>query len=145
VKVVIPAKAGIQNRPPDNVDASLRWHDNVGRRDDTVPPLELCHLAKFHLDNCRQIFKYNFPESFDWEKFFPEATHRIRHVEHQTKFWRLMFDNLYLIQERETGKPHSARTDNPDSTLFGVSYPKQPPPENIDWILKTRPAYRPLR
>ncbi|MBL4818249.1 MAG: hypothetical protein JKY15_03325 [Deltaproteobacteria bacterium] len=35
-----------------------------------------------------------------------------------------MFDNLYLIQERETGKPHSARTDNPDSTLFGVSYPK---------------------
>jgi len=53
-----------------------------------------------------------------------------------------MFDNLYLIQERETGKPHSARVDNPDSTLFGVSYPKEPPADNIDRILKTRPAYR---
>ncbi|MBL4817869.1 MAG: winged helix-turn-helix domain-containing protein [Deltaproteobacteria bacterium] len=103
---------------------------------------DLCPLAQFHLDNCRNIFRYNFPESFDWEKHFAEATHKIRHVEHQTKFWRLMFDNLYLIQERETGKPHSARVDNPDSTLFGVSYPKEPPPGNIDHILKTRPAYR---
>ncbi|MBL4818309.1 MAG: hypothetical protein JKY15_03630 [Deltaproteobacteria bacterium] len=56
-----------------------------------------------------------------------------------------MFDNLYLIQERETGKPHSARTDNPDSTLFGVSYPNRPPATQIDYILRTRPAYRPYR
>ncbi|MBL4818768.1 MAG: hypothetical protein JKY15_06005 [Deltaproteobacteria bacterium] len=56
-----------------------------------------------------------------------------------------MFDNLYLIQERETGKAHSARTDNPDSTLFGVSYPKAPPPENLEHRMRTRPAYRPLR
>ncbi|MBL4819259.1 MAG: hypothetical protein JKY15_08580 [Deltaproteobacteria bacterium] len=105
----------------------------------------LCPLAQFHLDNCRNIFRYNFPESFDWEKFFPEATHKIRHVEHQTKFWRLMFDNLYLIQERETGKPHSARTDNPDSTLFGVPYPKAPPPENLEHRMRTRPAYRPYQ
>ncbi|MBL4819298.1 MAG: helix-turn-helix domain-containing protein [Deltaproteobacteria bacterium] len=119
--------------------------DSVGGRDDDVPPVELCPQAKFHLDNCRNIFRYNFPEDFDWEKHFPEATHKIRHVDHQTKFWRLMFDNLYLIQERETGKPHSARVDNPDSTLFGISYPKTPPPSQIDYILRTRPAYRPYR
>ena len=106
---------------------------------------ELCPQAKFHLDNCRNIFRYNFPEDFDWEKHFPEATHKIRHVEHQTKFWRLMFDNLYLIQERETGKPHSARTDNLDSTLFGVPYPNKPPASQIDYILQTRPAYRPYQ
>ncbi|MBL4818571.1 MAG: hypothetical protein JKY15_04985 [Deltaproteobacteria bacterium] len=56
-----------------------------------------------------------------------------------------MFDNLYLIQERETGKPHSARIDNPDSTLFGVPYPKEPPPENLEHRMRTRPAYRPSR
>ena len=105
----------------------------------------LCEQAKFYLDNCQTVFKYNFLNWPDWEKFFPEATHRIRHVEHQTKFWRLMFDNLYLIQERETGKPHSARTDNPDSTLFGVSYPKAPPKDNLEHRMRTRPAYRPLR
>ncbi|MBL4817775.1 MAG: winged helix-turn-helix domain-containing protein, partial [Deltaproteobacteria bacterium] len=116
-----------------------------GKESLQVEEKPLSRLAKFHLDNCRQIFKYNFPESFDWEKFFPEATHKIRHVEHQTKFWRLMFDNLYLIQERETGKPHSARVDNPDSTLFGVSYPKEPPLENLEHRMRTRPAYRPLR
>ena len=121
--------------------------DNMGldpglRQGDKIT---LCHLAKFYLDNCQTVFKYNFLNWPDWEKFFPEATHRIRHVEHQTKFWRLMFDNLYLIQERETGKPHSARTDNPDSTLFGVSYPKAPPAENLEHRMRTRPAYRPLR
>ncbi|MBL4818204.1 MAG: hypothetical protein JKY15_03090 [Deltaproteobacteria bacterium] len=56
-----------------------------------------------------------------------------------------MFDNLYLIQERETGEPNGARINNPDSTLFGVSYPKEPPADRIDYILRTRPAYRPHR
>ncbi|MBL4818490.1 MAG: hypothetical protein JKY15_04565 [Deltaproteobacteria bacterium] len=57
-----------------------------------------------------------------------------------------MFDNLYLIQERETGKPCTwARLNNPDSTLFGVPYPKAPPPENIELRMRTVPAYRPLR
>ncbi|MBL4817885.1 MAG: helix-turn-helix domain-containing protein [Deltaproteobacteria bacterium] len=138
-RIVIPAQAGIQNRPPDRLDPSLRWDDKMERQGDKIA---LCTQAKFWLDNCRNVLRYNFPESFDWEKFFPEATHKIRHVEHQTKFWRLMFDNLYLIQERETGKPHSARTDNPDSTLFGVSYPKVPPAERLEYIMRTRPSYR---
>ncbi|MBL4817861.1 MAG: winged helix-turn-helix domain-containing protein [Deltaproteobacteria bacterium] len=130
---------------------SLSTGSRLGGRDDNMeldPGLRqgdknpLCTQAKFYLDNCRNVFRYNFPEDFDWEKFFHEATHKIRHIEHQTKFWRLMFDNLYLIQERETGKPSGARINNPDSTLFGVSYPKTPPPDNIDRILRTRPAYR---
>ena len=106
---------------------------------------KLCRLAKFYLDNCPEAFKYNFLNWPDWEKFFPEATHKIRHVEHQTKFWRLMFDNLYLIQERETGEPNGARINNPDSTLFGIPYPNKPPASQIDYILRTRPAYRPYR
>ncbi|MBL4818092.1 MAG: hypothetical protein JKY15_02505 [Deltaproteobacteria bacterium] len=56
-----------------------------------------------------------------------------------------MFDNLYLIQERETGEPSGARINNPDSTLFGIPYPNKPPASQIDIILKTRPAYRPYR
>ena len=128
--------AGSRVKARDNkmeLDPGLRQGDEIPR------------LAKFYLDNCQTVFKYNFLNWPDWEKFFPEATHKIRHIEHQTKFWRLMFDNLYLIQERETGQPHSARTDNPDSTLFGVSYPKAPPAENLEHRMRTRPAYRSLR
>ncbi|MBL4818554.1 MAG: helix-turn-helix domain-containing protein [Deltaproteobacteria bacterium] len=150
LKAVIPAKAGIQKISEPMLDASLRWHDKMEldpglRQGDNVPLIEMPRLAKFYLDNCREVFKYNFPESFDWEKFFPEATHQIRHIEHQTKFWRLMFDNLYLIQERETGLPSSARISNEDSTLFGIPYPNKPPATQIDIILRTRPAYRPYR
>ncbi|MBL4818157.1 MAG: hypothetical protein JKY15_02850, partial [Deltaproteobacteria bacterium] len=131
------------------VSKELAAWTEEGRRYDAGPgkggQTQLCEQAKFYLDNCRNVFRYNFPEDFDWEKHFPEATHKIRHVEHQTKFWRLMFDNLYLIQERETGKPNGARINNPDSTLFGVPYPKVPPPSQIDTILKTRPSYRPYQ
>ncbi|MBL4818068.1 MAG: helix-turn-helix domain-containing protein [Deltaproteobacteria bacterium] len=142
---LVALRASQSPKAPQVSQESAAWTEE-GRRHDAGPgEVKLCYLAKFYLDNCRQVFKYNFPESFDWERHFPEATHRIRHVEHQTKFWRLMFDNLYLIQERETGKPHSARTDNPDSTLFGVSYPKVPPAENLEHRMRTRPAYRPLR
>ncbi|MBL4819133.1 MAG: winged helix-turn-helix domain-containing protein [Deltaproteobacteria bacterium] len=105
---------------------SAAW-TKEGRRSDAGPgEVRLCEQAKFYLDNCQTVFKYNFLNWPDWEKFFPEATHRIRHVEHQTKFWRLMFDN-------------------PDSTLFGVSYPKEPPKENLEHRMRTRPAYRSLR
>ncbi|MBL4818671.1 MAG: PD-(D/E)XK nuclease family protein [Deltaproteobacteria bacterium] len=46
-RIVIPAKAGIQNRSPDSVDASLRWHDNMG-----------CQHDKIQLD--RDIFRNRF-------------------------------------------------------------------------------------
>ncbi|MBL4817718.1 MAG: HTH domain-containing protein, partial [Deltaproteobacteria bacterium] len=56
-------------------DTGSRTGSRVCARND-VRSFELCPQAKFHLDNCRNIFRYNFPESFDWEKHFPEATHK---------------------------------------------------------------------
>ena len=106
---------------------------------------EMPHFAKFFLQHCRYTIEYNMHNFPEWEKFLPEATYKLRHLENQDKFWRLMFDNLYLIQERETGEPNSARINNPDSTLFGVPYPKKPPPENLEHRMRTVPAYRPLR
>ena len=115
----------------------------IEKRDEVSP---LCFQAKFFLQHCRATIDYNMYNFPEWEKFLSEATYKLRHIEKQDKFWRLMFDNLYLIQERETGKPCTwARLNNPDSTLFGVPYPKTPPPENIEHRMRTVPAYRPLR
>ena len=142
LEVVMPAKAGIQNMSEPTLDSSLRWND----KDDVIPSVELPLFAQFFLKHCYETIDYNMYNFPNWEKFLPEATYKLRHIEKQDKFWRLMFDNLYLIQERETGQPCTwARLNNPDSTLFGVPYPNKAPSENIDLRMRTVPGYRPSR
>ncbi|MBL4819084.1 MAG: hypothetical protein JKY15_07665 [Deltaproteobacteria bacterium] len=135
-----------QNEVAIQKDLSTLPGSRFKAHDDVVPSVELPHFAQFFLKHCYATIASNMDNFPEWEKFLPEATHKLRHIEKQDKFWRLMFDNLYLIQERETAKPCTwARLNNPDSTLYGVPYPKEPLPENIEHRMRTVPAYRPLR